>query len=282
VNNNEVMGISRRTAALLLVTLVLLVCYYSTLGGMANQWATDEDMSHGFAVPFAIAWIVWRERSRWMSITPEPSVWGFLAMAAGAALHIVGVLGAGLFVSSLGLLVSIVGAIVALGGFRFLRAWAFPLLLTLFMLPKLAIVYNQFTLPLQLLASRMAAGMLTVSGIGVIREGNILDVGGHRVAVAEACNGVRFLLPLAFVGVMFAYLADRKAWMRIAVLFGAVPLAILANALRVAASAWIPALDSGTPHQIAGYVIFTLTLVALLPLRWLLNSVSGGNRHAAS
>jgi exosortase len=203
-------------------------------------------------------------------------------MAAGAALHVVGVLGAGLFVSSLGLLVSIVGAIVALGGFRFLRAWAFPLLLTLFMLPKLAIVYNQFTLPLQLLASRMAAGMLTVSGIGVIREGNILDVGGHRVAVAEACNGVRFLLPLAFVGVMFAYLADRKAWMRIAVLFGAVPLAILANALRVAASAWIPALDSGTPHQIAGYVIFSLTLVALLPLRWLLNSVWGGNRHAAS
>jgi exosortase len=214
-----------------------------------------------------------------MLIPPNPSLWGFVVLAAGAALHIVGVLGAGLFVSSLGFMISIMGVIVALGGFRFLKAWTFPLLLGLFMLPKLAIVYNQMTLPLQLLASRMAAGMLTMSGIGVIREGNILDVGGHRVAVAEACNGIRFLMPLAFVGVMFAYLADHKRWMPIAMLVLAVPLAIFANAIRVAVSAWIPALDSGTPHQVAGYVIFTMSLAALLPLRRLVNSVSGG-RHA--
>jgi hypothetical protein len=69
-----------------------------------------------------------------------------------------------------------------------LYAWimALPLLLALFMLPKLALVYNQVTLPLQLLASRIAAGILTAAGIGVIREGNILDVAGHRVSVVEA------------------------------------------------------------------------------------------------
>jgi len=282
VNDNGLMGISHRSAAAALSAILLLVCYASTLAGMAAQWTNDEDMGHGFAVPLAIAWIVWRERARWESIVPDPSLWGFTALGAGALLHAVGVLGAGLFLSSVGLLLSAAGVIVALGGFRLLRAWSFPLLLSLFMLPKLAIVYNQVTLPLQLLASRMAAGILTISGIGVIREGNILDVGGHRVAVAEACNGIRFLLPLAFVGVMFAYLTDRKPWMRIAVLLCAVPLAILSNAVRVAASAWIPLLDSGTPHQIAGYVIFALSLAALLPLRWLVNIVSGEGRHHAA
>lgn len=190
-------------------------------------------------------------------------------------MHLAGALGVGLFASSVAFLLSVAGIVVCFGGFRLLRSWSFPLLLTLFMLPKLAIVYNQATLPLQLIASKMAAGILTTSGIGVIREGNILDVHGHRVAVAEACNGIRFLLPLGFVSVLFAYLADPKPWMRVAVLAATVPLAIVANAFRVAASAWSPALDSGTPHQILGWVIFVLSLTLLLPLRGLLNAVYG-------
>ena len=147
------------------------------------------------------------------------------------------------------------------------------------MLPKLAFVYNLVTLPLQLLASRMAATGLTIVGIGVIREGNILAVGAHRVAVAEACSGIRYLLPLGFMAVVLAYVLDPKAWMRVALLAVAVPLAIAANALRVAASAAIPALDSGTPHAAAGMAIFMLSLAALAAARQLFNLV--GERHHA-
>lgn len=241
------------------------MCYASTLGGMIRQWSTDEDMGHGFLVPVVIAWIVWRERGHWRKLDSEPSLWGFALLVAGAALHAAGAIGAGLFASSLGLLLSIAGVVLGFGGFALMRAWTFPLLLTVFMLPKLAIVYNQATLPLQLLASRLAAGILTTSGLGVIREGNILDVGGHRVAVAEACNGIRFLLPLGFLAVVFAYLSDPKPWMRLAVLSTAVPVAIAANAVRVAAAAWLPALDSGLPHEAEGGVIFVLSL-AMLPI----------------
>ena len=273
------MQISPRAAAGT-AAILLLACYWTTLRGMAAQWTNDEDMGHGFAVPLAIAWIVWRERERWISLVPTPTVWGFVVLAAGAALEGVGVLGGGLFISSLGLLLTAAGLVLALGGWKFLRVWMFPLLLGFFMLPKLAVAYNQATLPLQLLASKLAAGLLSVSGIGVVREGNILDVGGHRVAVEEACNGVRFLLPLGFVAVMFAYVFDSKPWMRLAILVAAVPLAIVANGLRVAASAWIPLLDSGTPHQLAGFAIFTLTLAALLPFRWLINCVYEWRQHA--
>ena len=258
---------------------ILLICYAPAIHGMYLQWMTDEDMGHGILVPFVAGWIVWRERERWSKIPIKPSAWGLVLLGLGAAIHLAGALGVGLFVSSAALLISVVGAVVCLGGFGLLRSWTFPLLLCVFMLPKLAIVYNQLTLPLQLIASKLAAGMLTVTGIGVIREGNVLDVGGHRVAVAEACNGIRFLLPLGFASVLFAYLADPKPWMRWVALFAALPIAIFANAVRVAASAWLPALDSGTPHLVAGWVIFVLCLGSLLPLYKLCNTLTG-RRHA--
>jgi exosortase len=103
--------------------------------------------------------------------------------------------------------------------------------------------------PLQLLASRIAAAILHGAGVSVVREGIILNVAGHRVAVEEACNGTRYLLSLGFSAVVFAYLSDSKPWMRIALLAAALPVAVLANAARVAANGFFPALDAGAPHE---------------------------------
>ena len=271
---NHTLGMKRmRQTIVVLAAVALVVCYAPALRGMFQQWLSDEDMSHGFLVPIVVLWIAWRERARWRSLPAEPSWWGLAVLAAGASLQFVAELGAGLFTASVAFLLSVAGAVLSLGGFAWLRALALPLLLTLFMLPKLALVYNQVTLPLQLLASRIAAGILTVVGIGVIREGNNLDVGGHRVSVVEACNGIRYLLSLGFMAVVFAYLSDTKPWMRMALLVAAVPVAILANALRVASASWLPSLDAGTPHAISGGVLFVLCLATLVVARRLFNEV---------
>lgn len=266
-------------AAMVLASLSLLACYAGVLRGMAQQWWTDEDMGHGFLVPVVILWIVWRERDRWRTVPAEPALWGFAWIAAGAALQLAGAVGVGLFAGALGFLCSTFGVIVCFGGFARARAWAFPLLLSLFMLPKLAIVYNQVTLPLQLLATRQAAAILWMAGVGVIREGNVLQVGVHRIAVVEACNGLRYLIPLAFASVVFAYLADRRPWMRAALLLAAIPVAMLANAFRVAASADMPALAEGVFHSLAGWLIFVASMAAIFLIQRVLGKM-GGNRHA--
>ncbi len=247
---------------------------------MIEQWTTDEDMGHGFLVPIVIGFILWRERSRWMRVKFAASLWGLPLLALGLALQVIGAVGGGLFIGSVALLCSIAGAVICLGGLSLARAWTFPLLLTLFMLPKLAVVYNQATLPLQLLASRMAAAMLTSAGVGVIRAGNILDVHGHQVAVAEACSGIRYLLPLGFMSVVFAYLTDPRPWMRIAFLLWAIPVAIVANAVRVAASAWSPRLAEGNPHMLLGAVIFVACLGTFLLLRSVSQRLTGPDSHA--
>jgi len=264
---------SWRQTVVVLTAVALVACYARTLRGMFDQWSNDEDMSHGFLVPIVILWIVWRERARWRALEAEPNGWGFALLGAAAGMQFAGVLGVGLFAGAVAFLVSIAGAVLCLGGFAWLRALAFPLALAVFMLPKLAVLYNQVTLPLQLLASRIAAGILTAAGMGVIREGNILDVGGRRVAVVDACNGIRYLLSLGFMAVVLAYLSDSKPWMRWALLAAAVPIAILANAVRVAAAAWLPPLETGVPHAVCGGFIFVLCLATLMLLRRLFNKV---------
>ena len=262
-----------RQAATVLTAAALVVCYAPTLRGMFDQWSNDEDMSHGFVVPVVVLWIVWRERGRWQALPAKPSWWGLAVLAAGAGLRIISAFGGGLFAGSVAFLVSVAGAVLYLGGFVYLRAWAFPFLLALFMLPKLAIVYSQVTFPLQILASRIAAAMLSVAGVAVVREGNILDVAGHRVSVQEACNGVRYLLSLGFIAVVYAYLADPKPWMRFALLAVVVPIAIVANALRVAASGLLPTLDAGTPHTVAGFLVFVLCVAMLVLMRGVFHAV---------
>lgn len=115
--------------------------------------------------------------------------------------------------------------------------------------------------------------MLSLAGFSVLREGNILDVSGHRISVVEACDGIRYLLPLAFIAVLFAYLSDSKRWMRLALLTAAIPIAILANSLRVAAAACVPALAEGTAHSVSGLLIFAFCLPALMLFRRMINSV---------
>src|SRR5436190_2192806 len=103
---------------------------------MYEQWSNDQDMSHGFLVPIVILWIVWRERGRWRTLRAEPSWWGFALLAPAAGLQFAGLLGVGLFAGSMAFLLSVAGAVLCLGGFAWLRALAFPLLLAIFMLPK--------------------------------------------------------------------------------------------------------------------------------------------------
>jgi exosortase len=248
----------------------LLAAYFTVIGGLIEQWNADADMGHAFAVPFVIAWVVWTERARWRAGLGPGSAWGYALLAAGAALQLAGAVGVGLFAGALGLYISSMGAVAALGGFTLLRALVFPFVLALFMLPKLAFVYNQVTLPLQLMASRLAAALLTTAGLGVLRHGNVLEVHGVSVAVEEACSGIRYLLPLGFVSLVYGYLAGGARWMRAALLVATIPLAIAANATRVAAVAAVPAWLAETPHLLLGWVIFVLSLGVLAGLQALL------------
>ena len=124
-----------RRIVVAVTAILLLLCYLPILRGMFNQWTNDEDMGHGFMVPIVILWIVWKERHRWTALPTRPSLWGAALLLFASVAHFLSTMGAGLFAGSVAFVVSVAGAVLCLGGFAFLRAWTFPFLLTLFMLP---------------------------------------------------------------------------------------------------------------------------------------------------
>jgi exosortase len=151
---------------------------------------------------------------------------------------------------------------------RALRILSFPLFLLWFMIPIPAIIYNQITLPLQFLASEVAEKVLGLLGIPVLREGNILELPSQRLSVVEACSGIRSLLSLSFLALVYGYFFETRNWLRALLFLATIPIAIATNAGRVTATGLLseidPDLTSGTAHLAEGWVVFVAALALLL------------------
>jgi exosortase len=248
--------------------LLLAACYGPVLWRLINQWSSDGDMGHGFFVPIVAGYIAWQRRSELLEAW-GPSDWrGLIVMAWGAAQLYAATLGAELFLARTAFIVSLAGIVLYLGGARVLRLLAFPLFLLFFMVPIPAIVYNVVTFKLQTLASQLAENALALLGVPVLREGHILRLPSQSLSVVEACSGIRSLLTLSFLSLVYAYFFDKKVWMRAVLLVATVPIAIVANACRVTVSGLLsqvnPELAEGVFHSAAGFLIFAFGLVLLI------------------
>ncbi len=282
-NTSVTEPLASRTRALTWVpiawfTVLLIVVYLPTLIALVNQWATDEDVGHGFFVPVVAAYVAWTRRDKLMELEWKPAWWGVAILLWGVFQSIVGTLGVELFLQRTALLVTLVGILLVLGGMPVIRALAFPLSLLVFMIPIPAVIYNQITFPLQLFASRVAEAVLTMINIPVLRDGNVLELASQPLSVAEACSGIRSLLSLTFLALVYSYFFDSKVWMRWALLVGVVPIAILANAGRVTITGILseevsPELAHGFFHSVEGWIIFLVAFVMLLALHFTINRV---------
>lgn len=259
-------------------TALLIFCYFPIWKHLVEQWATDEDVGHGFFVPVVAAFVVWQRREQLMQIECKPAWWGIWILLWGVAQSFVGTLGAELFLQRTSILITLVGMLLVFGGTKLVKALAFPLLLLPFMIPFPAVIYNQITFPLQLFASSVAESTLEFLGIPVLRDGNVLELASQKLTVVEACSGIRSLMSLLFLSLVYSYLFDKKVWMRWALLAATVPLAILANAGRVTITGILseevsPELAHGFFHSLEGWVIFIIDIVLLLAVHSLINRI---------
>jgi exosortase len=260
------------------VSVLLAVCYAPVLYRLVNQWYTDEDMGHGFFVPVVAGYIAWQKRGKIVGLAPQPNWWGVAIMVwAGIQLYL-GTLGADLFSQRTSFVISIVGAVLLLGGKKYLRIFAFPLFLLFFMVPIPGVVYNEITFPLQLLASRVAEGAISLLQIPIIREGNVLELATQKLNVVEACSGIRSLLTLTFLSLVYGYFCERRMWIRAVLFFSTIPIAIIANAGRVTLTGVVaqfkPELAEGIFHEAQGWVIFMVAFAILALLHQILLRVA--------
>jgi|SRR5579871_299587 len=265
---------------------LLLASYAPIFARLIHQWDNDPDMSHGFFVPFVCAFMIWQRRDELLALKPRPNWWGLAVVLYGTAQLYVATLGAELFLARTAFVITVFGAVWMLGGTLMVRKLFFPLFLLFFMVPIPAVIYNRITFPLQLLASRLAGEALSVLGLPVFREGNILELPDQRLSVVEACSGIRSLLTLTFLSLVYGHFFERKTLIRVILFVSTVPIAIIANASRVTLTGviteWKPELAEGFFHTAQGWVIFMVSLFILVLFHQVLARIWGRwERHPA-
>jgi len=256
-------------AAIAGVSLALASVFRTGLARMALTWVTTEEYSHGLVIPLLCGWLIWQRRAGLPQALQTPSWWGVPVIVTALALNVLGLLATVYSLQQYAFVLCLYGLVLCLGGWRLLRMLAAPLLLLLFMVPLPNFFTNNLSAELQLLSSRLGVWFMHTAGISVFLDGNVIDLGGYQLEVAEACSGLRYLFPLMTLGVVMAYLFQAAAWKRLLLFASSVPLTILMNSLRIAAigmlvDRWGIGMARGLLHDVEGWMVFMLTAGVML------------------
>ena len=255
--------------------VALTALYAPTVAQMIQLWRTDTYAGHGMFVPLFSAVIAWTERERLRKAVAPGRPVGAVIVLVGVGLLALGSLADSMLLQGASVAVTIAGLVAWTFGLRCLRAAAFPIAFLLLMTPLPRPVVAAVTLQVQLFAAAFAVAVLRVLDLPVYQTGVTIELPSMTLQVAEACNGLRFLMALLVLTAAFAQITQRTVAAKTALIVSAIPIAIVANAMRVAAVVlgvqYVgPEAASGTIHNWIGKGMWGLTLLPLIGLGFLL------------
>ena len=269
----------------LIIGVLLAAVYYRVLAKLVTDWWLIPDFSHGFLVPIFAGYLLWARRRTLVETKIAPAWSGLIFVLLGLAVLLLGVFGAELFLSRISILIVLAGLVLWFGGHALLKEVRFPLLVLLLAIPIPAILFNQLTLPLQMLASKLASALLPIFGVPVLREGNVIELPAMKLEVAEACSGIRSLMSLFTLSVFYGYFLERTVLRRTILALSSIPIAIAANAVRILGTGlcvqyWDPDKAMGFFHEFSGWVMFLVSLGCLFAAHRLLQLFSSKGGQA--
>lgn len=280
------------------VVAALGFLYAGVLTKLGYDWWTDENYSHGLLVPLVIGFIVFVEFDGLKRAAGKPLFRsGGAVILLALAMLLAGTLGAELFMQRISLLVMLAGIVLYFFGGRVLRLLAAPFVLLFLSIPIPQIVFNKIAFPLQIWASQLAVWTIRTSGVAAVRKGNIIEIlpqGALQVIsleVVEACSGIRSLMTLMALALVLAYFTGDQTekrpadgfgflknfdfWRAAVLLAAAVPIAIVTNAGRVAATGILTyyygkRATEGLLHASAGWIVFITAFIILIGINFAL------------
>ncbi len=259
---------AQRTPLLVLIGLVsLLVLAYLDMFALTRAAWNDSLYSHGWIVPvFAIALL-------WMRYEPIGPVayserWAGLALLAlGLSLRLVAAYASKPLYDRMSFLPAIFGVFMLVGGFNIIR-WAGPALgFLIFMFPLPHTLEINVLGRLQTLASICSTFVLQTLGLAAFRQGNVINISGMELFIADACSGLRMLTIFCALAVAMVFLIERPWWDKFIILLSAIPIALIVNIIRISVTGilyWLVGPDSKfvqhLAHDWAGYFMMPLAL----------------------
>lgn len=255
-------------AAIAATAIMFVALFWEAALNLWMRWGQQQELSHSYFIPLISLWLVWTNRDAVKNSIGGPSLAGVGLLAGALALLLLGQLTSIFLFQHLGIVVAIAGAVAAYGGLSLLRTLAAPVAFLFFAAPPPYWVITVLSWKFQQMSSILGVAMVELMGIPVFLSGNIIDLGEYKLQVAEACSGLRYLFPFLSLGVMSAYMFQGKLWQRAIIVLSTIPITILMNSFRIAATAaMVQAYGvehaEGALHFFEGWVVFLFCLIAL-------------------
>jgi exosortase len=246
--------------------VLLVLAYWDTLALTSAAW-DDPLYSHGWIVPvFALA-LMW---IRFEPFKPVPAIerWiGLAVLASGLLVRLLGIYLTSNPIDRFSFIIAIFGLYMLIGGWHLIR-WAGPALgFLVFMFPLPSILEHEILWKLQAFASTCATVVLQTLGVPAFQQGNIINIFGMELLVADACSGLRMATIFVALAVAMVFLIERPWWDKFTILLSAIPIALLVNIIRVVVTGliyyWVgdeSLLARKIAHDWAGYFMMPLAL----------------------
>jgi exosortase len=262
--------------------------YWSTLISLYSDWQHDDNYSVGMLVPIAALYLLWQDRRKLATCVVAPCWWGLGLIFTAQAARAYGLVFLFESAERYSLVLTIAGLVLLIAGTQVFRRTAWILLFLFLMVPLPGRIHNRIAGPLQDLATMGAVATLELFGVSVEREGHVMVLNETtRVAVAEACSGLRMLTAFIVVAAVLAYVINRPRWQKLMVLASSIPIAIICNLLRLFVTAELFLHTSSKTaevffHDFAGWTMMPLAILALLGELWVLAKLVSDERVQGS
>ncbi|MCK9609092.1 MAG: VPLPA-CTERM-specific exosortase XrtD [Methylomonas sp.] len=264
-----------------LALLLLGLVFHESLMEMGNIWMGSEEYSHGFFIPVISIYLIWVQRND-LRFTQDfkSSILGLVILLLGLLLFLLGGLATIRTIQHYAFILAVTGIFAAAFGKEGLKTAWVPLVFLLFMVPFPQFIINNLSSKLQLISSWLGVEFIRACDIMVYLEGNVIDLGGYKLQVVEACSGLRYLFPLASLSFLCAYLFKGPVWQKILIFMSSVPLTIFMNSFRIGVigilvNSWGTEMAEGFLHDFEGWAVFLLCMVLLFIEMWVFSRFSG-------
>jgi exosortase len=262
--------------------------YQPIITQMVQTWRAYPDYSHGFLIVPLSIYFALEKRYQLQAARLEGSWWGAALLAIGVFVLLVGELGGLLTALRSGLVFTLMGLVLLLAGKEVFKILLFPMAFLFLMVPLPQSLVNVIAFPLQLIAATWAVSGLQTMGIPALLEGNIIHLAHSELFVAEACSGLRSLMALLTLGVVFAHFFRRgRIYQQLFIVASTIPIAILVNSVRVALTGILAhnfgsEMALGFIHDFQGMITFSMAFLLLLAEARLLERIFSRSKPKAS
>lgn len=256
-----------------IVLAVFAWSYWPVFVGLMHTWESQPDYSHGWIIVPLVAYILWSRRAT-VPVWAKSIAWGgVFVIVVSIAVRIAG---SAFYIDSLeawSIPLWAAGVFWLLGG-RGMFWWSLPAVAFLgFMIPLPFRAEHLLSYPLQRVATTTSCWILQCLVQPAVQEANVILIGDFRLNIVEACSGLRIFVSIFALAYLFAVLSKRPRRTKCAMFAAVVPVAVLANALRIVLTGLLHEMVSGEAahrfsHDLAGWLMLPIAGAMLAGVVW--------------